>query len=82
MQPVAASAPTQYDTYRTKEAGPRTERGRSDEELLEDLAVFGHWLSPSVPIEINISAYPNLRGQLSPSTGPFLESLYCIYPTR
>jgi len=58
MQPVAASAPTQYDTYRTKEDGPRIERGRSDEELLEDLAVSGHWFSPSELIEINDRRHP------------------------
>jgi len=36
----------------------RIERGRSDEELLEDLAVSGHWFSPSELIEINDRRHP------------------------
>jgi thymidylate synthase (FAD) len=34
----------QYDTFRTRSDGPRHATGRSDEELLEDLAKSGHWL--------------------------------------
>lgn len=33
-----------YDTFRTIEDGPRTPRGRSDEQLIYDLARDGHWL--------------------------------------
>lgn len=35
---------TGFDTFTTKEDGPRTPRGRSDEELIEDLAKDGHML--------------------------------------
>ena len=34
----------QYDDFRTNEDGPRAARGLSDEGLLEELAVKGHWL--------------------------------------
>lgn len=34
----------QYDSFRTRADGPRTPRGKSDEELLEELAAGGHFL--------------------------------------
>lgn len=33
-----------FDAFRTIEDGPRTPRGRSDEQLLNDLVADGHWL--------------------------------------